>query len=224
MDYAYSTATGLLSHVIDYAQPYIDLHLINIYVDGVAFRSALSDLQSHVRAEVVSHVNDAMIGFSTRAQNITTDYNSTVSTSDEADAFGAIVQEYSDKLVAVSNDIITKTDELVQTYALNRPLLRPTGNRSVPTINFGVVTKISYEFQNIGTKPWSGWMGVKVFDEYKNSVSVDFITPSLPLVSPGDTVTLTREIIVDRVQQVNGKSRSWGKKTVIHISIYTRNT
>ena len=67
-------------------------------------------------------------------------------------------------------------------------------------------------------------MGVKVIDEYKNSVSIDFITSSLPLVSPGDTVTLTREITVDRVQQVNGKSRSWGKKTAIHISIYTRNT
>lgn len=213
-----------MSHAVDYAQPYIDLHPINIYVDGTVFRSSLSDLQSHVRAEVVSHVNDAMIGFSTRAQNITIDYNSTVSTSAEADTFGAIVQEYSDKLVAVSNDIITKTDELVQTYALNRPLLRPTGNRSVPTINFGGVTKISYEFQNIGTKPWSGWMGVKVIDEYKNSVSIDFITSSLPLVSPGDTVTLTREITVDRVQQVNGKSRSWGKKTAIHISIYTRNT
>jgi hypothetical protein len=91
------------------------------------------------------------------------------------------------------------------------------------TLNFDGITAFSYEFKNVGNKTWSGWMTLKLTDQYKKSVSVDFSPSSIPVVDPGETVWLSREITVNKTQYVNGSPRTWGEKTKVQVGIYTRN-
>jgi hypothetical protein len=212
-----------VNHSLDYAQPYIDLHPVLIYVDGSKFQEAVKSFSQSVQSEVVAKINDAMSGFNVRAQNASIDYNKTISTDDEASLLADYITDYSDKLSVAVSGVIEKMSNIIDGHLQNRPLLRHTGNRSVPSsINLDGITVIGYEFQNIGNKAWSGWLNLKLSDEYKKSVSVDFAPPQIPVVSSGDVVFLSREIKIPKVVYVDGNPRSWGKKTKINASIYTR--
>ena len=65
-------------------------------------------------------------------------------------------------------------------------------------------------------------MIVKLVDQYKNSVVVDFAPPNIPAVAPGDSAFLSRDITIPRVVYKDGEPRSWGDKTKIYISLQTR--
>jgi hypothetical protein len=164
-----------------------------------------------------------MSGFNTRAQNASIDYNQTVSTTEDSTLLSDYITEYSEKLSAAVNSVIEKMTSIVNEHLTNRPLLRHTGNRSVPSsVNLDGITTIGYEFQNIGNKTWTGWLNLKLIDEYKKFVVVDFVPSQLSVIPPGVISILSREIKVPSVVYVNGNPRSWGKKTKINASIYTR--
>lgn len=222
VQFAFVTANGLILHAIDYAAPYISSHSVKSYVDGPSFQSAISSLANGVRSEVISKINDAMSGFNTRVQNASIDYNSSIPSEEDAIAFSEYIKTYSDKLSLVANDIVSQVDQMVSLHATNRPLLRATGNREVGNIVLDGITTIRYEFTNVGSLTWTGWMVVKVSDQYKKSVTVDFAPANIPVISPGETAMLSREIKIDKIHYVNGNPRTWGNKSKIVISIYTR--
>lgn len=215
----------MLGHAIDVAAPYIKLHPVKMYVDGTKFRTSISDLLNGTRNEVLSKINEALSLFSTRSQNASIDYNETITTTAEASDFSTYIKDYSDKLTAAAQVVLDNVDSLIESHTLDRPLLRATGNRKmVPsTLNFDGITTFSYEFKNVGNKIWSGWMTLKLTDQYKKSVSVDFAPSNIPVVDPGETVWLSREITVEKTQYVNGSPRTWGSTTKIQVGIYTRN-
>lgn len=199
------------------------MHPVKSYVDGTKFRKESDELLEAVRSEVIAKINDAMSGFNTRAQNASFDYNQTISTEDEATEFSDYISDYSTKLSDYVTQILDKVNSLVEDHLVNRPLLRSTGNRSVPSkIDFDSVSTISYEFQNVGNKSWSGWMKLVASDKYKHSISVDFPPSQIPVVAPGDVVVLSREITIPKTVIVDGNLRSWADKTSFSVSIYTR--
>lgn len=222
VQYAYNTALGEITHSIDGVPSYISLHPIEIYSDGVKFREASAKLLESVRSETLAKINDAMTGFNTRIQNSSIDYNQTITSTDESTSFSEYIKGYSDKLSLVIDAALEKMTSHVQSHLTSRPLMRATGNRVVPNIVLDGITTIKYEFQNVGSKTWTGWMCLKVTDEYKKSVSVDFSPPQLPVVAPGNTVMLSREIKIDKTHYVSGNPRTWGKKSKIIVSLYTR--
>lgn len=194
-----------------------------MYCDVPSFRSAVDDLNSAVRNEVVSRIGDAISGFNTRVRNISIDFNASSPTDDELTLVSSSASSYSDQLSTLSQSVVDKADELVTNHAFDRPLLRPTGERSISSpISFTSPNTVKYEFQNIGSKPWSGWIKVKAVDQYKNSVSVDFAPASIPVIGPGESAFLSREITIPKTVYVNDNPRSWGSKTKIHVSLYTR--
>jgi hypothetical protein len=188
--------------------------------------TAISTLLSGTRNEVLSKINEALALFSTRAQNASIDYNETITTTAEATDFSTYIKDYSDKLTTTAQSVLDNVDSLIETHTLDRPLLRATGNRKmVPsTLNFDGITTFSYEFKNIGNKTWSGWMTLKLTDQYKKSVSVDFAPSSIPIVDPGGITWLSREITVNKTMYTaDGDPRTWGTTTKIQVGIYTRN-
>jgi hypothetical protein len=220
--FAYTTALGEITHSIDGVTSYISLHPVKIYADGTKFREASQKLLESVRSEVLALINDSMTGFNTRIQNSSIDYNQTITSADESTAFSEYIKTYSDKLSTAIDVAIEKMTSIVQSHLTSRPLMRATGNRVVPNIVLDGITTIKYEFINVGSKTWTGWMCLKVIDEYKKVVSVDFAPPQLPIVAPGSTVMLSREIKIDKIQYVSGNPRTWGKKSKISVSLYTR--
>lgn len=175
-----------------------------------------------VRSEVFSRINDALAGFNVRVQNISIDLNDSITTDEDAVAFRALITDYSTRLSAQSDSVMTQADSLVESHAFDRPLLRPTGERKgFSDVKLGEPSSFSYEFKNVGRKPWSGWMVIEARDQYKKSVIVDYAAPSIPIVAPGESVWLTRDITIPKVVMVNGNPHTWGK-TTIHTSIYTR--
>jgi len=173
------------------------------------------------RNEVTARVNDALSGYTTRTQNTGIDF--VPSTEEEAAEFTEYVTSTTNKLTSAVNGVIEKVTELVTSHMYDRPLLRETGNRSFPAvIDHKSPNNFSVEFQNIGRKRWSGYMCLKLSDEYKNTVAIDYAPPSIPFADPGGTVVLTRYAEVPSVLQVNGKSRSWGKITKVSLSFVTR--
>lgn len=193
-----------------------------MYTDGPKFREAVSSLGEGVRSEVLAKINDAMVGFNTRVENSGIDYNPSITSEEESMSFSSYIKDYSDKLSAAIDSVLSHVDESISAYAYNRPLLRATGNRIIPPIVFDKPITIKYEFQNVGSNPWTGWMNVKVVDEYKKSIGVDFPPANIPTVPPGDSVTLIRDVTIPKVLYVDGNPRTWGKKSKVQISIYTR--
>lgn len=177
------------------------------------------------RNEVLSKINEALALFSTRAQNASIDYNETITTTAEATDFSTYIKDYSDKLTTAAQSVLDDVNSLIETHTLDRPLLRATGNRKmVPsTLNFDGITTFSYEFKNIGNKTWSGWMTLKLTDQYKKSVSVDFASSIIPVVDPGGITWLSREITINKTMYIDGNPRTWGTTTKIQVGIYTRN-
>jgi hypothetical protein len=91
----------------------------------------------------------------------------------------------------------------------------------VPVLEFDKPIKFSYEFKNVGTEPWRGYLLVKVTDEYKKWVYDQSVPPLVPTVSPGDTIVLDRYVTVPRTIIIKGNKRTWGKKSSYSISVYT---
>lgn len=218
---SFTESLGLVNHSIDYVQPYINDHVIKIYVDVDKFRVAIGELSQAIRSIVMSHINDAVLGFNTRARNMSADYS--FSTEEESTAFSNEIADLSNKLSAAAQSVVDKADALVQDHVLNRPLLRETGNRkSLSKINVDGITTFSYEFQNVGKKTWTGWMNITVTDEYKNKIITDFVPATIITIEPGDSAWLSREVKVPRVLYTTSGPRSWGKKTKSQASINTR--
>jgi len=202
-------------------QPYINVHPINSYVDGPAFRSAFDTLLAGTQQQVVSKINDALSGFSVRCQNIMIDFVPT--SEEEAADLSAYIQEKSTALTDLSSSIVDKAASIVTNYVMDRPLLRETGNRSFPaTISHDAPNVFSVEFSNVGSKRWTGYMTVKLVDKYKNTVDTNYPPANIPFADPGGTVTLTREVVVPKVLYVGGKPRTFGDTAKVYLSVVTR--
>jgi hypothetical protein len=195
-----------------------------MYVDGTAFRTAISDLLTGAITEVLGKINEIVASFNQKAQNASIDYNQTISTTDEATSFSSYVNDYSSKLSTSIDTVLSAIEDLVNSHAFDRPLLRHTGNRKSPlSITLDGINTFSREFKNVGNKSWSGWMTINATDKYKNSVSVDVAPSNISTIEPGETSWLTREIEIPKVRYVSGSPRSWGHPTTIQTGIYTRN-
>lgn len=222
IDYAFNEASGIIRHSIDYAKPYIDAHPVVYYVDSDSFRSAVSELEAGVRNEVGTRINNAMNGFNIRVNNTVNELGGSF-TSEQSAEFSSILSSCSEKLSTISTDVMSKADDLISSHIRDRPILQPTGVSDTPSsISFSSPNTFKYEFKNVGNAAWTGWMNIKLVDKYKKQVVVDFAPPSLPVVAPGETVVLSREISVPEIQYVNGQPRTWGETTSVHVSISTR--
>jgi hypothetical protein len=155
--------------------------------------------------------------------NIGYDFNKSSPTSEQVTELTSIVSDRADRLQELAQSVASNADSLVVEHSQNRPLMRPTGRRELPpSIAFDSPISFKYEFQNVGSLPWSGWMIIKLTDQYRNSVSVDYAPPSIPTLPPGDSSMLSRDIIVPKVVYKDGEPRSWGDKTTVKVSIHTR--
>lgn len=223
IEYAYSEAGSAIRHAIDYVDPYISSHPINMFSDSDAFRSAVSSMQTEVRNVVNVKISDAFNGYNIRSRNAGYNLSSSSPTDAQLEEFSSLISERGSSLQNLSQSIIAQSDELVSSHIMDRPLMQPTGRRETPTtISHDSPNTFKYEFKNIGNKPWSGWINIKLTDQYKNTVVVDFPPSSIPVVSPGDIVVLTRDIDVPAVQYKDGEPRSWGDKTTARVSLHTR--
>lgn len=222
VEYAYIEASGKIRHSVDGVDSYIASHPVNMYSDSESFRSAIESLNSSIFNEINVRIGDALNGFNVRVSNAGYDFNKTSPTSENITELTSLVSEKSSLLQDLATSIASVASSKVSDHATNRPLMRPTGGRDLPSFSFDVPLTIKYEFQNIGSKSWSGWMVVKLIDQYRNSVVVDFAPPNIPTVSPGDTVSLSRDVTIPRVVYKDGEPRSWGDKTKIYISLRTR--
>ena len=222
IEYAYNEASGLIRHSADTIDSYIALHPVNMYSDSESFRSAIESLNSAVLNEINVRIGDALNGFNVRISNAGYDFNKTSPTAENITELTALVSEKSSMLQELANSVASVASSKVSDHATNRPLLRPTGVRELPSLAFDVPLTFKYEFQNVGSKPWSGWMIVKLVDQYKNSVVVDFAPPNIPVVAPGDSALLSRNVTIPRVIYKDSEPRSWGDKTKIYISLQTR--
>lgn len=223
VEYAFTESSGLVRHAADSVDAYISSHPINMYADTESFRSSIDGLHTAVLSDVNVRITDALNGFNVRVSNAGYDFNKTSPTPEQITEFTSLVESYSGQLQKLVESVSSTASSRVSDHAFNRPLMRPTGRRELPSgISFESPNTFRYEFQNVGTKPWSGWMIIKLVDQYKNSVSVDFATPNIPIVSPGDSVLLSRDVSVPRVVYKDGEPRSWGDKTSIHVSLHTR--
>ena len=223
LELAYTSANGLVSHAIDYADPYIRDHAVKLYVDNDAFRTAITGLLNGVRNEVVSRINNAMVGFNTAVRNISIDLSySSVSEADQ-EIFSTAINDYMSQLSASIDSSVARLDTLVDYHVYNRPLLQSTGSMSpLTSINFNGPTTVSAEFRNIGRVRWVGWMCVRAQDKYYKSVEICHAPSEIQYIDPGSSALLSRDIVINDVIYVDGNPRTWAGPTKIRISIYTR--
>jgi hypothetical protein len=213
----------LISDSFKYAEAYVTNHPILLYVDNPVFRTAVSTLFNDTQNEIGRYINEAMYSFNTGVTNSMIDYQESATSLSDPTPVNDLVSSLSDKLSVFSQEQLSKVEELVNSHSFDRPLLRPTGNRGMPTgIKLNGSTTFSYEVQNVGTKPWTGWLCLTLTDEYKKVISECSAPQSLTVINPGEISNLSRSVTVPKVLSVKGLPRSWGNKTKVSISIYTR--
>jgi len=223
LELSYTSANGLVSHSIDYASPYIRDHSVKLYVDNDAFRTAITNLRNGVRNEVVSRINNAMIGFNTAVRNISIDLSDSSASETDQESFSTAVNDYTTHLSTMIDSVVSQLDVLVNDHMYNRPLLQSTGSMSpLTSINFNGPTAVSAEFRNIGRVRWVGWMCVRAQDKYYKSVEVCHAPSEIQYIDPGSSALLSRDIVISDVVYVDGNPRTWAGPTKIRISIYTR--
>lgn len=212
-----------MSRSIDYADPYIRDHAVKLYVDNDSFRNAITELRNGVRNEVVSRINNAMIGFNTAVRNISIDLSDSSVSETDQESFSTAVNDYMSQLSSSIDTAVANIDSIVDDHMYNRPLLQSTGKMSpLTSINFNGPTSISAEFRNIGRSRWVGWMCVRATDKYKKYVEVCHAPSEIQYIDPGSSSLLSRDIVINEVIYVDGNPRTWAGPTKIRISIYTR--
>lgn len=103
---------------IERAKKFILDHPINMYVDGVAFRNALSLFHTAVDTDLGNALNQTSIGYSIRKNNIQLDFNQALSDATDAfnDSFYTVVIDdpnYTTKYDAVVVNLQTTSDSVV---------------------------------------------------------------------------------------------------------------
>lgn len=246
---ALNQVIGRVSSGYASAEAYLADKPVDSYVDGTEYRSLVQTLHDEVVKLSTSVYNEVGQSLQTRLTNSQIDFGVAVDQDNKAFSKGltgtsadieeatiAVQEKYSaavgdvntilsDTMAKLSAAITSDSERIEQLFSdkiLSRPVLRPTGNRKFPSpLILDGFNDVSIELQNIGSSPWTGWMGVKITDEYKKVVtdnSVDNVTT----IGPGEAYTLTKRIKVPKVMVVNGQNRSFGKKPKIVAIINTR--
>ncbi len=89
----------------------------------------------------------------------------------------------------------------------NRPIIRLTGNRTTPTINWSGTNRFGVEVKNVGGKSCKLWFGYRFIDQLNNEYVYNTLPSSVPVVASGETVMLNTDIPFDKLFPVGSPGK-----------------
>ena len=117
--------------------------------------------------------------------------------------------------------IETQLDEIVTAFVTDRPIIRFTGNVVKPAdgIVFDANNNFSVNLQNIGNKPWTGKMAIKVKDQYNKSIESSKV--QVPTLAPGAITDVSLPIYVPKEDPVTRYNMGTSLSTYIKFYLST---
>jgi hypothetical protein len=117
--------------------------------------------------------------------------------------------------------IETQLDEIVTAFVTDRPIIRFTGNVVKPAdgIVFDANNNFSVKIQNIGNKPWTGKMAIKVKDQYNKSIESSKV--QVPILAPGAITDVSLPIYVPKEDPVTRYNMGTSLSTYIKFYLST---
>lgn len=216
---AYDIAASSVRFIIDDIRLRISNDPLVGHVQSDSFMSSAESFRESLRNIASSAINTSFVGFGQRVDNTRIDYSDSSPTEYDYSDFESHVATHVAKLTTLSTDIMTSVDEIVSNHISSRSLLRPASYKMSDFVVDSPVV-VTCEFKNVGSVPWTGWMSVTATDEYKKKIKSSS-PKAVSVIEPGSSSVLTQTIVVPRTVVVNGNDRSWGKKTMMSISIVT---
>ena len=117
--------------------------------------------------------------------------------------------------------IETQLDEIVTAFVTDRPIIRFTGNVVKPAdgIVFDANNNFSVKIQNIGNKPWTGKMSIKVKDQYNKSIESSKV--QVPTLASGASTDVSLPIYVPKEDPVTRYNMGTSLSTYIKFYLST---
>ena len=83
----------------------------------------------------------------------------------------AVFTEMNEKVGAISKEMSDRVHAVTEVFETDRAIIRFTGGANLPSyVTLDEDNTFSFEFENVGTKSWTGWAGFRLVDQYNKVV------------------------------------------------------
>lgn len=139
------------------------------------------------------------------------------------DQASPLSSRHQSNVLDIINDVRNKTGVSFTSFVKDRTLLRITDFRYPIEVEYDTPVDVEVDVKNIGGKPWAGWIGVTVTDEYYKKVEFNSQDGPTYTILPNISTTIKRAIILPKtvLNPKSNKHLNLGKKLTYKVSVNT---
>lgn len=157
--------------------------------------------------------------YSTKFQTVKTSMDEY--TQNIIDQVSAASSEHQSTILDMANSVRESCIKQLDDFVYDRPLLRVIDFRYPIEVVLNGYNTIEVDVKNVGRKPWTGWIGVTVTDEYYKKLEFISQVGSNSTINPNETRTLKRDIELPKVVTWKGEPRNLGKTLTYKVLVNT---